>query len=305
MGGTNNKTKNIPQLKLIKSINAHKNYITSISIFPSGNIISVSYDKSIKIYDINFNIIQNIKNAHNNSIFYVDIKDEDNFVTSSFDKSIKIWIKNKSKNKFELKEYINNAHNDLIYKVIYFTNNKLISCSLDGCVKIWEEENENNYQLITSLKHFNCVFSILLIKDRNILISSGNDGTKLWNLNNFELIKYFKEAVCCRWNHLIKINENQFIVGDYKIIRIISLIKKRIIKEIKIPYINWEIKIINEKGIFLFGIYRDIIIFRNENYKFIQSIKYAHEDNINGFIELKQDLICSYSNDGSIKIWSF
>ena len=86
-----------------------------------------------------------------------------------------------------------------------------------------EEENRNNYQLITFLKHFNCVFSIILFIYRNILISSGNDGAKLWNLNNCELIKYFKEVVCCRWNHL------------NKLIRIISLIKKRKIKEIKIP----------------------------------------------------------------------
>ena len=80
-------------LKLIKTINAHDNFITCVSVFPSGNIISVSDDKSIKIWDNNFNLLQNIQNAHKERINYIDIKDENNFVTCSNDKSIKTWIK--------------------------------------------------------------------------------------------------------------------------------------------------------------------------------------------------------------------
>ena len=46
-------------LKNITSIHCHNNWITSVSTFPSGNIISTSKDKSIIIYDIHFNILQN------------------------------------------------------------------------------------------------------------------------------------------------------------------------------------------------------------------------------------------------------
>ena len=51
-------------LKNITSIHCHNASITSVSTFPSGNIISTSGDKSIIIYDIYFNILQNIQNAH-------------------------------------------------------------------------------------------------------------------------------------------------------------------------------------------------------------------------------------------------
>ena len=81
-------------LKNITSIHCHNASITSVSIFPSGNIISTSDDKSIIIYDIFFNILQNIQNAHHSYIYYVEIKDENNFITCSVDKSIKSWIKN-------------------------------------------------------------------------------------------------------------------------------------------------------------------------------------------------------------------
>ena len=49
----------------------------------------------------------------------------------------------------------------------------------------------------------------------------------------------------------------------------------------------------------------DIRIYRNDNYECIQEIKDAHNDTINGFIELKDGSIASFSNDETIKIWSF
>ena len=53
---------------LIKSINEHNHRVTSISFFPSGNFISVSCDKTIKIWDSNYNLLQNIEEAHDDYI---------------------------------------------------------------------------------------------------------------------------------------------------------------------------------------------------------------------------------------------
>ena len=43
----------------------------------------------------------------------------------------------------------------------------------------------------------------------------------------------------------------------------------------------------------------------NDNYECIQEIKDAHNNYILGFIELKDGSIASFSNDKTIKIWSF
>ena len=70
------------KLQLIYSINKHKDWVESVKIFPSGNIISVSDDKSINIFNgNNYNILQSIKNAHMDRIIYLSIKDENNFAT--------------------------------------------------------------------------------------------------------------------------------------------------------------------------------------------------------------------------------
>ena len=293
----------------LQNINSIQPHNISVSTFPSGNIISVSSDKSIIIYDINLNILQNIQNAHDKAINYVEVKDENNFITCSSDESIKLWIK--KENEFIINKIINNAHENSIFKVIYYSNENLISCSKDNKIKIWKENN-NNYDNIKTLIHSDKVFSILYLEDKNILISSGGDGTKFWNLNkdeinydNIDCIQYFEKAKC-EWNRgLYRLDEDRIIVGRDSLI-IISILNKIIIQEINILFKCWGIRLIDDKGIFLIGgNSKDIMIYRNDNYECIQIIQNAHDKDINGFVELKDGTILSYSNDKRIKIWNY
>ena len=48
-----------------------------------------------------------------------------------------------------------------------------------------------------------------------------------------------------------------------------------------------------------------IRIYRIDNYECIQIIENAHDENIMGFIELKNGNIISFSKDKKIKIWRF
>ena len=50
---------------------------------------------------------------------------------------------------------------------------------------------------------------------------------------------------------------------------------------------------------------KDIIIYNKENYEYIQKIKSNHDYYINGFIQLKKEIILSYGGEGIINIWSF
>ncbi len=298
----------------ICSKKVHNNYIMSMSVFPSGNIISVSKDKSIKIYDNRLNILQYIQNAHEDLIGCVNIKDENNFVTCSNDKKIKTWIK--KDNQFEINQIIENAHNQIIRKVIYYLDNKLISCSYDTTIKIWEEKN-NHYQNIFTLNHSKEVFSILLLKDKNILVSSGWDGTYFWNIYNFEFI-FYEEAFCCKVNALKRIDNDRIIVGggNNGIIKIISISDREIIFNIENKFECWGICVIDNKKLFLIGGRSSKIkIYRNDNYECIQIIENAHGlinnhnygygSYIYGFLETKDGSIISYSNANTIKVWIF
>ena len=86
---------------------------------------------------------------------------------------------------------------------------------------------------------------------------------------------------------------------------IISILNKKIIKEINIPFLCWGIQLIDNKGIFLIGgNSKDIRVYRKDNYECIQIIQNAHGANIVGFVELNYGTILSYSKDKKIKIWN-
>ncbi len=290
-------------LKLITSIHSHSDWINSMSIFPSGKLISVSEDKSIKIYDNNtFNIIQNISEAHNGSITNISIKDENNFVTCSFDKTIKTWIK--KNNIFTINKIINNAHTNQINKVIYYLNKYLISCSCDKTMKIWEEIN-NKYQLVTTLRHYHWVYSVLIFKERKLILSSGWNETKIWDMNTFKLIKNINEVKCRIWNSIIKINEDKVMIAGEKFLKIISFVNLNVIKQINIPFNCYSIGFLEKEKIFLIGgISQDIILYNSDTLEYIQTFKNVHEKEISGFMTLKNGLIISYSYDETFKIWS-
>ena len=292
-------------LKKVKEIKLKNNYISSMSILPSGKIISISNDKSIKIIDLNFNTIQTIEKAHEDLITNSDIKDEDNFVTCSNDKSIKTWIK--KENKYQINKIIKKAHLNSIKKIIYYNNENLISCSLDKSIKIWKK-NKDNYINILTLNHLDLIYSILLLKDKNILISSGIDGTKFWCLKKYICLFHNEETVCKYQNALCRLNKDNIIVqGNEKkgnFLKIISVEKKEIINNFKIPFQCSVIHYIINKEIIIIGGKKDeIIVYRNYTFELIQIIFSAHIESILGIVELKNGNIISFSKDNSIKIW--
>ena len=288
------------KLKEIQSIKSHDSIINCVSIFPSGKIISASSDKSIIIYNEIVQVIQKIPSAHRGNIFYIDIKDEYNFMSCSLDKTIKMWIK-KNQN-FELNKSIDNCHNSMIRKVIYCPNNKIISCSWDKTIKIWDE---NNCQNIKTLEESQKINGILILKEENILVSSGDNGTIFYDLNDFKKIKNFDGASCDYHYALCKLNQNNIIVGgrDDMIIKVISISEKKVIKELKNDFVCWAILSIEKKGIFLVGGKNNNIKIFDKNYNCIQVIENAHTKHIKGFIELKNEQIASFSHDGCIKVW--
>ena len=111
-------------MKEISSVNCHNEAINQISIFPSGNIISVSNDCSIKIWDKNLNIIQII--ILDKIVLCVSIKNENTFSICS--NEIQIWQKRNMK-QFKCIEKIKDIQNGFINFILYCPNNDIIVCS--------------------------------------------------------------------------------------------------------------------------------------------------------------------------------
>ena len=187
------------------------------------------------------------------------------------------------------------------------SNKKLISCSSDHTIKIWIINNNQKYECISILKHNDAIFSILLLEDKNILISSGWDGTIIWNYNNLRILKYIKDTECYFSSESVKrINNDKIICGGSfnGIMKIISISNNEIIKIINNGVRCNIIYVVNEKEIFLTGGYFNIIkVYKCDNYECIKTINM--NNNINGIIQLKNDDIAILSYNSIIQIWSF
>ena len=137
----------------------------------------------------------------------------------------------------------------------------------------------------------------------------GYEGTKFFKLyddgNNFILLFQIKEAFCGCWNGLSRLDD-KIIVGGDKTITIISIKEKKIIKSIEIPFRANAVYYIKERNVFLLGGWSTkIVIYSLDDYKIKELIENAHHEYVNGFCQLNNNLILSFSGDGSIKIWSF
>ena len=275
----------------------------SISVFPSGNFIVISDSNLISIYDKRHNLIQKTsdKFPYDTRINYVNIKDENNFITCS-DNYIKFWTKKINIFFLNAYKYVKSQLN----KIEYYLKNTLISCSRESSVIIWNE-NKNKIKIKTILIYSKEINSFLVIKDKNRLIISG-EGIEIRKLKNLKLLHYYHGTGVDNYYGLARLDENR-IIASYVLsahasfIKIISLSENKIL-ESKITEGFWNILYpIKQKNILLVGIYSEILVFKNNDIQNTIQKLYDVHDEIIGIIELKNNEIASFGNDGIIKIF--
>ena len=311
----------IQYIHIINNTNEYSNKekfpFTSISKFPSGNIISTD-SISIFIYDNNYNVIQKLSvfELSKGSIYRIlsiDVKDDDNFVIGCNEQSIKIY--KKEKDKFVLKQDIKNAHDRGVRKVIYTSFGNIISGSYDKTMKIWAKDSKGDYINKKIINSKDEVRALLLLEDKNLLVSSGERFTNIWEIQNdynYKLIKTFNETYCRTQNVLERISDDIIIVPKSPFsLKFISLSELKVIKVIEFEFGFNSLKHIKDKGIFLVGGYRNekkvgstIKVLRTDNYEEIETFYDTHQYAVEGFCEIKNGLIASYSYDYIINIFS-
>ena len=292
-----------PKIQLITKLEYNDNAVNTFVTTNSNLIISVSSDKSITIFDYFLTIIQKIENAHNGVIFDVVLKDDNNFATCSEDKSIKTWKKSEKDN-YIFNKSISDIHENDIHKIDYLEDFSIISGSKDMTIKILNLIN-NEYQCTLILNNKIPVYSLLYLKEENILISAGTQFTRFWNLSN--VLNPFIEdinAFCCGKNALKKLDKDKVIVGGIDKLQIISIKEKKIIKEIDSPFLVWAICVMeNKKSFICGGVSLDMAIYSLENYENLGVVKKCHNGYIRGISLLNGEKIISGSEDKITNIY--
>ncbi|MGK7898032.1 MAG: tetratricopeptide repeat protein, partial [Xenococcus sp. (in: cyanobacteria)] len=153
--------------RLMNTLVGHKDIVRSINFSPNGrNIISSSYDNTVKLWDLKGNLLKNFTGYDAN--FSPDGKI---IALANYDNTIQFWDLNG--------ELITTIEGD---RFLFSPDGKTIaSSSEDKTIKIW---NLGGELLATLRGHKDYILSVNFSFDGKTIASSSEDKTiKIWNLN--------------------------------------------------------------------------------------------------------------------------
>ena len=203
--------KNIQSLNKVMEIE-QKTYISSVIELNDLRIATGDYGGKISIYSIDYEKeqwkINTELKGHNGYISSLYELNGNKLISGSFDKTIKVWKINN--NTLTLTNTLD-GHNESVYQVISLSNNVIASGSNDYTIRIWDI---NSNKEIHSLKEDFIVFSLLKLKNKNVLASSGK-GEKItfWNTNTFAKEHSVGCCNCSSSNGLIELPNHYIAVS--------------------------------------------------------------------------------------------
>ena len=223
--------------QLIKSFDQHSSLVNSIKVDEFSNkLITASFDKSIKIWDLETGECLKTLKDHKHCVTSILIFPNNKFISGSIDKTMKIWDLNSydcldtlniesevlslcslhqdnqiacgcidgTINIWNLNDLNNvksvKAHNDWITYLLLVDKTKLISCSgqKDQMIKIW-----SLCETIECIKvlegHSDIIYYLELTSDGNLMSCSRDQTVKLWHIESGEMMESIKfdSNVCC------------------------------------------------------------------------------------------------------------
>ena len=279
-----------------KTINTNTERINDLGIFSKGNIVTVSSNLMIKIFDEKGEQITFLSNAHEKEIKCICIINNTEFLTGSLDKKIKYF---KILNNKIIESESLEGHENCIMKILYIENNeqkKIISCGYDRLIKIWEKKMNKNIKFscsITLYFHHSPVYSCIYLGNNNFVSCETNDYIFVWESKFYKINKKIPGTILSN-NALKMIDSENFIIGggSDKKIKIINIRNGNIKFEAITKCWVYAI-LITENYIFDSGEKPFLIEIRNKNLLFIKEINCLNNKSILAISNFKNILIIS------------
>jgi len=233
----------------IKSFLYHSDYISSISFSPDGKYIATaSYDKTIRLFDINDEKVIYIFKGHKDFVKSVAFSTDSQFIISGgWDHSVRLWsVKERKQIKIysEPMDYISSVafssngsdficgsydstirqwsihkneclntieHSNPVTTVTYSKNGKIIASGcFDNNIYLWDSNSGKNLQVLEG--HSNNISCLDFSSDGNYLASGSTDKTlRLWDIKSGNTINKLDKN--CGEIHSLKFSKNcKFII---------------------------------------------------------------------------------------------
>ena len=172
-------------IKPIKTLQEHTGDVWTLKMLPYDQLASGSFDKTIKIWDLNnFQCVGNLI-GHKAEVRCVELLPNGLLASGSIDSAIKIW----DLRTFTCKKTLDD-HVGSVQGLLPLSFNRLASVSGDKTVKIWDL---NNFKCVKTLEgHSSHIWSIELLSDGLFATSSADCTIKIWDLDSYGCVRTLK-----------------------------------------------------------------------------------------------------------------
>lgn len=299
---------------MLRTLIGHTEEVMAVALAYTDSgiqIVSGSWDKTIKIWD--FQTGQEIKTLHGHShrIWSVAVTPNNKqIVSGSQDNNIKIWDLKTAAELLTL-----TGHSDCVSSVAVTPDgSKVVSGSWDQTIKIWDLQT--GAELLNLTGHTDKINAVVITPDGSKIVSCSDDRTvKVWDLSiGRELINI--NAHEDKVNDVIVGSDNQNIISvsnanepDANTIKIWNLQTGEAIESLRTLDISW----VNELAIaitpdgkkLISGSSKDTIkIWRSDRNRLLETLS-GHSGDINDLvITTDGKYLVSASDDNTLKIWN-
>ena len=191
--------------------------LQSLCLLPNNQIACGCYEGTITIWDLNTLTKINSFKAHNDSINYLLLVDETKLISCSNDRKIKIW----RLLTFEcIKELVGHSNNILCLQLN--SNGDLLSCSTDKTVKIWQIETG---EMLKSIEFSDSIYYFKVLTDDLLAVALSNGQIEIYNFNKMKSMKSITAHTSLAYRLLLLSNGNllgSFVNGEIKLFKLLE-----------------------------------------------------------------------------------
>ena len=290
-------TNGITNIQCIKTIEGHNNKIACLIELSSGKIATGSYDKTIKIW--NLDNYECEKTITEEGIVFCLLEFEPNILLSGTEKNtIQLW--NINNYDYDAKLHSFEGHSLWVNNLVKCNSQKFASCSNDSEIRIWNYISKECENILKG--HTNCILSMTMLKDGRLCSASADCTIKIWNLETNiceETLEGHNGIVKCVYglsNGYIASGSNDKSIIIWNADCIVTRLEGHT-ESVR------DICQINDNLIASSSFDRTIKIWDLNSGKCLNTLQ-GHTLNVIGIIYLKNSRhLISCSNDKTIKIW--
>lgn len=313
------------KLEKLKNLSFHSDWIATILLLDSGDLISGSFNGEIIIYKKKtFSIKLKVKLEEYSIRYLIKLKEKDHILICSLTNILITQLKNDNKDLTIIN--IIKTMNGFVRNAISLKNKNIICC-INGTIQIFQKltiKKKEIYQNMININKDNSKIDSLLQVNNNEFISTSfyNINIRFWDLINFKNTFTINNVMCCCYqNGIEQLNDDIIAIGNSCMNGSIFLIKistHKLIGKYKSenPFVSFSCikkysndiiicgESINDKEFYIEG-YK-ILYYNNEI--FLKSLgiqKVEHNKIISAIIINENKDIISSSYDQNIIIWKW